>query len=79
MIVDAQDLQRAQIDQRVQSLDGVGVVVVQRESAHPDEAVEDSVRSSQSARPRRASDISVPRRRKLYSQYRATQPNQIYR
>ena len=41
MVIDAQDLQRAQVDQRVQPLDGVGVVVVQRKSAHPDEAVED--------------------------------------
>ena len=41
MVVDAQDLQRAQVDQRVQPLDGVGIVVVQRKSAHPDEAVED--------------------------------------
>ena len=42
MVIDAQDLQCAQVDQRVQPLDGVGVVVVQWESAHPDEAVEDT-------------------------------------
>ncbi len=36
------NLQRAQVDQRVQALDRVGVVVVQWKRAHPDETVEDT-------------------------------------
>jgi hypothetical protein len=42
MVVDANDLERRQVDQRMQALDGVGVVIVERKGAHPDETVEDA-------------------------------------
>src|SRR5579863_2502701 len=40
MVLDLQDLQRADVDQGMQPLDRMGVVIVEWKGAHPDEAVE---------------------------------------
>ena len=40
MILDAQDLQRARSIKRVQPLDRMGIIVVEGESSHPNEAVQ---------------------------------------
>ena len=42
MVVDAQDLEVAEVDEGVQTLDRMRVVIVEREGPHPHEAVEDA-------------------------------------
>ena len=42
VILDLKDLEVGQVDERVQPLHGVRVVVVERKSSHPGEAVEDA-------------------------------------
>ena len=42
MILDREDLERGEIDQGVQAFDRMSIVIVEREGAHPDEAVEDA-------------------------------------
>ena len=42
MIFDLEDLERGEVDQGMQALDRMGIIIVEREGAHPDEAVEDA-------------------------------------